>query len=283
MSQKASPTAIGAFVVGAVALVVVGLLVFGGGRFFTDRTRWVAYFDESVTGLTVGSPVTFRGVRVGQVVGIRAQIDSDDLTVRIPVILEIQSSRFEDVGGGRPGTSDMRRRLVEKGLRGQLQMTSFVTGQLEIQLDFHPDLASELEMSEVGYAQLPTIPSQMAQLARSIERLSLDQLVTNVQEAVASLTALLQSGELKGTLVEMNGAMKEARLLAANLNRRVGPIADGLEDTLSIASEDSPVRFELNQALRELTAAARSIRGLAEQLERNPDALLRGKRSPGGY
>ena len=61
MSQKASPTAIGAFVVGAVALVVVGLLVFGGGRFFTDRTRWVAYFDESVTGLTVGSPVTSVG------------------------------------------------------------------------------------------------------------------------------------------------------------------------------------------------------------------------------
>jgi paraquat-inducible protein B len=81
----------------------------------------------------------------------------------------------------------------------------------------------------------------------------------------------------------MNGAMKQARLLAANLNRRVGPIADSLEDSLSIAAEDSPVRFELNQALRELTAAARSIRGLAEQLERNPDALLRGKRSPGGY
>ena len=283
MSQKASPTAIGAFVVGAVALVVVGLLVFGGGRFFTDRTRWVAYFDESVAGLTVGSPVTFRGVRVGQVVEIRAQINSEDLAVRIPVILEIQSSRFEEVGGSRRGTYEMRRLLVENGLRGQLTMTSFVTGQLGIQLDFHPELTSELEESDLGYGQLPTIPSQLAQLARSIERLSLDQLVTNVQEAVAVLTGLLQSGELEGTLVEMNGAMKEARLLAANLNKRVGPIADGLEDTLSIASEDSPVRFELNQALRELTAAARSIRGLAEQLERNPDALLRGKRSPGGY
>ena len=165
MSQKASPTAIGAFVVGAVALVVVGLLVFGGGRFFTDRTRWVAYFDESVAGLTVGSPVTFRGVRVGQVVEIRAQIDSQDLTVRIPVILEIQSSRFEEVGGSRRGSYEMRRLLVENGLRGQLTMMSFVTGQLGIQLDFHPELTSELDESDLGYAQLPTLPSQMAQLA----------------------------------------------------------------------------------------------------------------------
>ncbi len=280
MSQRASPTLIGAFVVGAIALIVIGVLVFGSGRFFADRTRWVAYFDESVLGLTVGSPVTFRGVRVGQVVGIRAQINSDDLTVRIPVILEIQSSRFEEIGEVERNVSVL---LVQRGLRAQLTMTSFVTGQLGIQLDFHPDAPIQVVESTLDYPQMPTIPSQLAQIAASIERLSLDQLVNNVQVAVEAFTDILTSGELKGALIELNDTMRESRLLVGTLNRRVGPLADSLEDSLSIASESSPVRFELQQALRELTAAARSVRVLAEQLERQPDALLRGKRSPGGY
>ena len=280
MSQKARPTLIGAFVVGAVALVVVGLLLFGSGRFFTDRTRWVAYFDESVAGLTVGSPVTFRGVRVGQVVKILAQVDSEDLKVRIPVILDIQRSRFERIG---TVERDVGVLLVQRGLRAQLTMISIVTGQLGIQLDFHPDEPVQPVKSTVGYPQMPTIPSQFAQIARSIERLSLEQLVTNVQVAVEAFTALITSGEVEETIAEANATMKQTRLLASNLNQRVDPIADSLEEALALASESSPLRFELLQALREMTAAARSVRVLAEQLERQPDALLRGKRAAGGY
>ena len=67
MSKKVSKTAIGAFVLGAIVLLVAGVLVLGAGKFFTKEHVYVTYFDGSVKGLNVGSPVMFRGVKVGEV------------------------------------------------------------------------------------------------------------------------------------------------------------------------------------------------------------------------
>ena len=89
MSKQASPTLIGAFVVGAIALVVVGLLVFGGGRFFADRVTWVTYFPGSVKGLRVGAPVNFRGVRIGEVTRIQVLYDEKDGSMLIPVVMQV--------------------------------------------------------------------------------------------------------------------------------------------------------------------------------------------------
>ena len=63
MSKKANPTAIGAFVVGAIALIILTLIILGGGKFFSERARYVTYFDGSIQGLREGANVNFRGVR----------------------------------------------------------------------------------------------------------------------------------------------------------------------------------------------------------------------------
>src|ERR687892_2432980 len=89
MSKQASPTLIGAFVIGAIALVVAGLLVFGSGTFFADRLTWVTYFPGSVKGLRVGAPVNFRGVRIGEVTGIQVLYDENDGSMVIPVVMEV--------------------------------------------------------------------------------------------------------------------------------------------------------------------------------------------------
>jgi len=102
VSLKANPTLIGAFLLGAVALVVTGLMVFGGGRFFTVTETYVAYFPESVSGLNDGAPVNFRGVKVGVVRRIEVQLDAQDLSVRIPAYLELQRRRIREIGGTIP-------------------------------------------------------------------------------------------------------------------------------------------------------------------------------------
>ena len=84
MSERANPTLIGAFLLGAIALVVTGLMVFGGGRFFTETVTYVAYFPETVSGLNDGAPVNFRGVKVGTVRRIEVQLDVQDLSTLTP-------------------------------------------------------------------------------------------------------------------------------------------------------------------------------------------------------
>ena len=73
MGRRANPTVIGAFIIGAVALIVIGLLVLGRGQFFSDTQTFVLYFDGSVKGLNIGAPVDFQGVRVGSVTDIHVQ------------------------------------------------------------------------------------------------------------------------------------------------------------------------------------------------------------------
>src|SRR5713226_10746088 len=89
MARQPKKAVIGAFVVGAVALAVVAIVVFGSGRFFQKRFTFVMFFSGSITGLSVGSPVEFRGVRVGQVTKIAAVFDPQALSIAIPVYIEI--------------------------------------------------------------------------------------------------------------------------------------------------------------------------------------------------
>src|SRR5215831_9717542 len=133
MARKAKPALIGAFVLGAIVLAVVGLIIFGGGKFFTQRQVFVAYFDESVNGLTIGAPVTFNGVKIGSVTDIKVVVDRDEVKGWTPVFFEVEADRFEDRAGHRikfePGAPILKH-LIDRGMRAQLETQSFVTGQL---------------------------------------------------------------------------------------------------------------------------------------------------------
>src|SRR5262245_54144047 len=101
MARKPNPTLLGGFVLGAVVLAVAGLVVFGGGKFFRSTQAWVAYFDESIKGLSVGAPVTFRGVKVGSVTDVRVVLDQKGDQVRTPVVFEIEADRITTAQGGK--------------------------------------------------------------------------------------------------------------------------------------------------------------------------------------
>ncbi|MFQ8737158.1 MAG: MlaD family protein [Bilophila wadsworthia] len=108
MSKSANKTLIGAFVVGATALLLLAIAVFGSGKLFQTTSRYVLFFDGSISGLSVGSPVLFRGVPVGRVVEIRLTGDLDNLVFQTPVFIELNK---KDEGRFSVSDGDISKRI----------------------------------------------------------------------------------------------------------------------------------------------------------------------------
>jgi paraquat-inducible protein B len=350
MSRQANKTLIGGFVLGAVVLAVVAVVAFGSGRLFQRINQYVLFFGGSVKGLSVGAPVMFRGVEIGSVIDVELVADPNTLTVNIPVYVEIKPKKFNL--GGSPGVSlvNMKRSpaenlklLIDKGLRAQLQSQSFVTGQLMVNLDFHPDKPAKF-LGDGEIMEIPTIPSTMEELSSTLQKIPLEDISAKLSSAIAGIDRAVNSPEgLNQTLQDIQKlarnvdskigplasgigeAVKQAQKLLQTLNGKIGPLASDLDQTVkdtqklvrgidreipSIASDlkstvqatkatvvtaektlveikaltgkDSQTVYKLNKALDELTAASRSVRTLADNLNRQPESLLRGKSTPKG-
>ena len=172
MSKKANTTAIGLFVIGAVLLVVAGIVIFGSGQFFVKKYDYVAYFTGSVKGLNVGAPVLWNGVRVGEVTKIVMEFDAKELAMRTAVVFQLKRGNSKIVnheyyvGIAKTTQDEIMIDLVNRGLRAQLAPQSVITGLLCLKLDFFPEskgtlygdetMGSDLEMTEI-----PTVPSSM--------------------------------------------------------------------------------------------------------------------------
>src|SRR5215475_1029563 len=263
MAKKANPKLIGGFVVGAVALAVVGAIAFGGGKFLSPKAKAVMYFRESsLGGLDIGSPVTFRGVKIGSVTALTVQYDVDKQTLQIPVHIEIELDKVEVVSGHR----DIKNieTLVERGLRGQLVVQSFVTGQASIDFNFHPDMPITLVGAEPGTLELPTIPSDI------------DLLKANVTSVLQKIAAL----PLDQIASEALTTMKSANELVGNLNGQVQPLSDNLKGVLDQATltlKEAHARLELHEGepLQNLNSTLADARRLIDDLNSNVGPLAK--------
>jgi paraquat-inducible protein B len=191
--MKSRPAVVGGFVLGGLLLAVGAILFFGGVRLFTPTLRAVIFFPSSVAGLSVGSPVTFRGVQVGTVQKIALLLNVADRSSIIPVYVQLDSDKisFEDPVNQK--TSPGIPRLVEAGLRATLSTPSLVTGQLGIELDFRPDIAVSAAGPAVGLPEIPTMTSALQNLKDKLTDLPLKELVDDVRSALASLQEVANS------------------------------------------------------------------------------------------
>jgi len=289
---------------------------------YAKKARWLLQFDGSVRGLTVGSPVEFRGIRIGQVLDINLEYDSKEKAFRIPVLIEIEPERIKVFG--EKDLSDqklMNNFLVEQGLRAQLKTGSLITGQLYVELDFHPDAAPAQIIWEGRYPQMPTVPTSMEEITTSLtallkkmEKLPIEQIGSDLRDTVQGAKRLVNSAELQESIAALNQTLNQAQQFAASLNKVIAPelrsaasnlnttldytrqlarnfdrtVVPELDATLKKAqsslnaiqgsvSKDSQLYYELMRVFKELSGAARSIRVMADYLERNPDALIYGK------
>ncbi|MBI5057162.1 MAG: MCE family protein [Nitrospirae bacterium] len=263
---KANKSLIGAFVLGAIVLVIAGVVVFGSGKFFKKTYKYVMFFEGSVKGLNVGSPVIFRGVKVGQVTGIKLRLNLKDLIVIIPVYIELDPAQADIVGELKDGYN--LKAMIAKGLRAQLQMQSIVTGQFLINLDFYPDKPAKFAGKEKTL-EIPTIPTPLEELTKTIQDLKLGQTLKKLDSAVEGIDRLVNSPELKEGIVSLNQALRNIDTLAKNIDSKVAPVASSIEETSGAArgafaqaektlALKEGVPAELAQGIRDTLAAART-------------------------
>ena len=235
MSEEAKKKIIGAFVVGGLALAVVGVIAFGSGRMFTQTQRYIQYFDESVKGLSVGAPVMFRGVKIGSVVAIKLEGDLASMKFLVPVVTEIDTRAFALDGAGIQGL-EYHQALIEKGLRAQLQMQSIVTGQLLINLDFHPGKPARMMPNRTGHLQIPTIVSATQELTRRLDELPLAELLDRANQVLVGLNQFLQDPALQQLPGAITNWVSETRIVIESTGKAVESVSEQAQQTLEAAT-----------------------------------------------
>lgn len=252
MAKKINPTLIGGFVLGAAALAVAGIAYFGSGSFTRRADKYVLFFEGSLQGLSVGAPVLFRGVRVGSVVDILVRYYPDDQHIDIPVYIELETNRVEGVQDG-PRQTDVLPLMIERGLRAQLTTQSFVTGVLAVQLDFYPDKAIKLVGEEHRYPEIPTIPSTLEEITRTLQNLPIEELLNDLRSAVKGLDEIVRSPELAAGIRSFQSAADNIGQLAKNVDAQLEPLAGSITDALK------DVRSTLAQAGERIASAEKSL------------------------
>ncbi len=236
MNEKPHTVAIGAFIVGALLIVISGLIFLGSSGFGSDKDKVIMVFDGSVKGLSIGAPVALRGVQIGQVTDIRLIFDTDTVDVIMQVEAELVSDNIRRRGSS---TSDkFTDELIARGMRAQLNTQSLLTGLLYVQLDFHPDSPVILADIESEYTQVPTIPTELERLTREIESINWAQLVNDLRDIASGLNSFVSSDRFQSLPGDMQASLNSFTDLSNNLQTMLntsGPKLDRVLDNTAAA------------------------------------------------
>ena len=272
--SKANPALIGGFVIGALALVVIGLMVFGGASWWTSGNRYIAYFPGSVKGLRVGAPVDFRGVTIGRVTGITVLFDTDQVSAQIPVVMELDTRQIEMTGTARPAGEPDAERLIGAGLRAQLESQSLLTGLLFVNLDFGTDGSARQVGGDQPYPEIPTIPSDLEQLQQSAGDVAmrLPDLVERLDTLLTTVDAELQAsrGDVRSIVANVAAVADAVRSKTPQFDRIVADTADATGEVRRAAATLDQMLQANSAALATLigewTTTAGSVRRMADQV-----------------
>lgn len=292
MSRKANPTLIGAFVLGALTLAVVTTLLLTGGSWFGERRQHVMYFEGAAQGLQVGAPVVFLGVKVGTVTQIQLGLDPQSHRFLVPVTIELEPQVVRTRGGEPIDLRDRAtvRQLVERGLRARLRMQSLLTGQLYVDLDFHPDKPAIFAALDPEQSEIPTIRTAVQELATKLEGFPMDKFLADVAAISDAVNQLMSAKATQQLPKRLDATLRHLESLAARFDAQSGPLLKDVRGNLAemqkallaaqaalarldtaadrvaeLAKPDSRLVAGMTQASEELAKAAGAVRSLTEQ------------------
>ena len=255
MGKRVSPSAIGAFVVSALAIALAAIVVIGSGKLFQQPVQFVCMFEGDLNGLKVGAPVKFKGVQIGSVSTIRLRLPAGEGTLKpdlkeflLPVILDLDRTQLESQGAAseslNPAGLDA---MIQQGLRAQLATESFLTGMRYVDLSLHPKAPVNLALQPGSspYREIPTIPTDLeavqaraTQALARLEVIDFQALADSITRAANSIQELANSPSLKATLEEMKGTTAQLnqtvismRAVFDQANKKMGPLVANLEKT----------------------------------------------------
>ena len=272
------------------------------------RVPFLVEFDGSARGLKQGAPVEIRGIRVGSVTDVRLAYSHERETFVIQATVEVEPERIRavDADTGKPVTTATMQALVGRGLRAQLQTGNFLTGDLYVDLDFHPNVPDVPMHQVAGLDVIPSVPTQLEtiqasaiDLLQKLSALPLPELVQSLTNTAKSVETTIASPDTRDAIDNLNRSMSALRGTVESLDKQSGPLIGSLKTTSDAASAtlkqaqttletvqrtfapNAQLVGNIQALIAELDTAARSVRSLSDYLEQHPDALLRGKR--GGY
>jgi paraquat-inducible protein B len=341
--NKSPAFRVGLFVVVGLAVLVVGITYVLGGQLLTRHLDVEMRFQGSVYGLQSGSPVVFRGVRIGRVSGIGLAYDDQQGQILIPVAAMIDQGALQKMVPSPKNAVDSKsadaaqaalQALVQQGLSARLATQSLLTGQLYVDLDLRSTMVVHADVSQAGSqpTRIPTMPTTIQAFMAQLEELDLKGAFQNLAGLAASTRQLVADPKLAQTVGNVAALSQDLRELTRSLQQQVQPLSSATQDTLaqtrqtaqdmgkalgSVAQsadrmqatvapdaplvrsfqraadelantaaqlrnttgEDAALVRNLERAAQDVARTARQLGDLARLLERQPDALLRG-RSP---
>jgi paraquat-inducible protein B len=268
---------------------------------------FVANFSSSVSGLEPGSPVTLRGLKIGEVSGLSLLYDHAQDNVVVPVHFTLEPERIAMLELPTGGDLDNRlRELVHRGLRVKLEASNVLIGSKQLAMDVYRDAAPG-ELAKQGDAYVipvmggsaDDVATAATNLVNRLNEVPFDSIGRNLDHTLAGVNALVNDKQLSETVTELRSTLAGTRELVNNLNKGVTPamqrlpsIANGLESSVQRTDKllaslqtgyggDSRFNRDVSQMMGQLSDAARSIRVLADLLARHPEALIRGRTDQG--
>jgi len=268
---------------------------------YTRKLRMVVFFEGSVRGLDVGSPVEFKGIKVGEVSDISLEFNPSDLSFLIPVILEIEPERIVSGDPGKDEAAiDVLNGLIQRGLRAQLQTGSLLTGKLFVGLDMHPD--SKIKLFSKHSTNLPEIPSiagGLQGMMAKLEKVNIDKIGQDLEGVLSGVNQMVNGKQAQEMLRDLEKSLHGVQHVIAVLDEHAEPLATDLDTTMKSGQRmltqadktlqridttldpGSPLHYQINELSRDLSDMARSIRSFVDLLDRHPNAVIFGKPNTG--
>jgi paraquat-inducible protein B len=269
-------------------------MVFGSGRLFVERLEFILYFEGSVKGLNVGAPVVFRGVKIGNVTDISIQASAEDLSIKIPVLIETDTRKVDEVGTADETEGETLKKLINRGLRAKLMLQSMVTGQMMVGLDYYPETMAVYH-GDGDILEIPTIQTDFEQLAETLKNFSFEKLFEKLEATLAGIERLVNGPEAQELVANLNHTISDVRQLvndadrellalsqltgktindygslARNLNGQVEPLADRLDGALE---DTQQLMTNTDRSIQALSA------DIAVAVERASDAMLEARKT----
>ena len=277
MSQSVSARAIGLFTIGAIISAVVGILLFGSGDWFKQQDRLEMVFTGSVKGLGVGSSITYRGVRIGEVESINISLYEGENNINIRVVGVVVQQQSDNslfqLGSDRDA---FFKGLIERGVRAQLVQENLVTGRLQVQLEFFKHKKGYAPPSQSGFIVVPTVPSDievfgetLSKLVEQFDGVPIRDISNNLAAVAEGMNNIVNSQEAKSSMRNLANSLVHLNNLLEQLDNDKGKITGELlaasravktmaNSVTSAADKSGPVLAGAAESLKKLIDKHRS-------------------------
>jgi len=316
MKTQTSTKLIGAFVLGALALIIVVFVIFGSGKFFKDTIPAVIYFQGDTVGLRIGAPVKVRGVDVGSVKSI-TPLYAQDGDIQVEVLLELIRYTISDAHRLYEDMTDDEfiELLLERGFRARLETQSLVTGVRYIKLDFFPETPARLVGLRPDIWEIPSIPTTQEQLQETFRKImtklgevewdtleeDFESLLSGIKASLEKVNQTIHTIDADEIIASVTRNLTASEELFKKINSKLDPLVDeqigsvvddfnqiseSVTETLERSQklmthlENIAVddRYEIQVALKEIAETSRTLRILLDYIQQNPESFLRGKK-----